>query len=129
MFELISGNRKVKLSKHLSGKVNSETLKNVATVERVDEKVVLLHNSNEYNHRYLNMRTATIANKPILVVLLEYSKEIAPNSYEITVGNAKKEKSYNIKDGVLFQIFYRNNWYSIYLGKRAELLKALATLT
>lgn len=115
-FTLISGDQKVKMSQLSSGKIEFDRLKNVASINHDNREIKIIHNGKKFNRRHLNLRTSTISVHPTYVVVDEFTKEISPDTYEISAGK------FSIKNGVLFQLFYKGKWYGVILGDSDKLV-------
>lgn len=118
-FYIVNGDKKVKMTSLETGKIDFSTFKNIAYIQRANDKLHAFSEEIAFNHRHLNFRLATIGLVQLNYTLTEFSKKAKNNSdsYYIDFDNYTRE------DGVMLQLFYKNNWYAVVLGNPLHVLQ------
>ena len=111
-FYIVNGNEKVKMSSLQTGKIDFSTFRTIAHIKRGNDKLHAFGKEIAFNHRHLNFRLATIGLTQTNYTITEFSQKAQESSdaYYIDFDNYTRE------DGVMLQLFYKNNWYAVVLG-------------
>jgi hypothetical protein len=78
-------------------------------VSRKAATITLQFEGEDYNHRHLNVRLATLEAHPVNTVLTEYSEALAPDVHRITFGG------YTFTQERMLQVYYCGDWYALVL--------------
>ena len=106
------------------GKIATENLKNIASMQRQNESIQIINDEPGYNYSFINVKFVTIASKPCITVLRDHDDQKLKNGkYLTSFGNI------HVKDGHILQIYYLKKWYGIYLGNETLFNKALSKIT
>lgn len=120
-FFIVSGNQKVKMTPLSTGKIDFATFDTIATIERGNNELHAMGEEVAFNHKHLNFRLSTIDLTQTNYSLGEWSKQAqeSANTHYISFDG------YTRIDGVMLQLFYKNNWYSVVLGEPLKILQNL----
>ena len=117
-FYIVSGEKKVKMTPLKSGTVDFSTFNKIAYIERGNNELHVVGEEVAFNHRHLNFRLVTLGLKQTNYTITEWSEKAKNSSdtYYINFDN------YTRDDGVMLQLFYKNRWYGVLLGKPLSIL-------
>lgn len=117
-FFIVNGSQKVKMTSLDTGVIDFSTFKNIAKIKRDNTELHAYGEEVAFNHRHLNFRLATIALPQRNYSITEWTQkaENASDEYHINFDNYTRE------DGVMLQLFYKNNWYAVVLGEPLDIL-------
>lgn len=120
-FYIVNGESKVKMSRLTTGKIDFSTFDKIAKVKRGNDELHAYGEEVAFNHRHLNFRLSTIDFKQTNYTITEWSEKAkeSSESYYINFDD------YTRKDGVMLQLFYKNNWYAVVLGEPLDILHKL----
>lgn len=111
---LIDDDIKVKLAPLQSPKFDEQTVATLPHIKREHATLTLLFEGEAYNHRHLNVRTATLEEHPVYSVLTEYSEQLAPTRHRITFAD------YTFYEKLMLQVYYCGEWYAAILEALEE---------
>jgi hypothetical protein len=118
-FYIVNGGEQVKMQEIPGGKIDFSALAQIPVVTKPKKGLHVRSDTEGFNHKHLNFRTATINLRQTNVVLTEYSAASEkPGSYDIRFSDVE------IKEGVMLQLFYHNRWYGAVIGDPLEILHA-----
>ncbi|MBU0721436.1 hypothetical protein KJ877_08840 [bacterium] len=120
-FFIVNGDKKVKMGTFESGKIDFALFDTLPHISRGNDELHAMGKEIAFNHRHLNFRLATITIPQSNYTITEFSEKAKDESeaYYINFDN------YTRDDGVMLQLFYKNNWYGIILGEPLEILHTL----
>jgi hypothetical protein len=119
-FYIVNGDEQVKMREITSGKIDFSALAQIPAVRKPKKGLHARSDTEGFNHKHLNFRTATVNLRQTNVVLTEYSAASErPGSYDIRFGDVE------IKEGVMLQLFYHNRWYGAIIGDPLAILHAI----
>jgi hypothetical protein len=119
-FYIINGNEQVRMKELPGGKVDFSVLAQLPVLKKPEKGLYARSDTEAFNHKHLNFRTATINLRQTNVVLTEYSSESEiPGVYDIRFGDVVFD------EGVMLQLFYHNRWYGTVIGDPLAILHAL----
>lgn len=118
-FYIVNGDKKVKMTSLETGKIDFSTFNSIAHIERGNDKLHAFGKEIAFNHRHLNFRLSTIGLIQTNYTITEFSQKAqeSSDSYYINFDN------YTRNDGVMLQLFYKNNWYMVVLGNPLKILQ------
>lgn len=117
-FYIVNGTQKVKMSPLITGAIDFSTFKDIAKIERDNTELHAYGKEVAFNHRHLNFRLATIALPQRNYSITEWTQKAQEKSDEYYINF----DNYTREDGVMLQLFYKNNWYAVVLGEPLEIL-------
>jgi hypothetical protein len=120
-FYIVSGSQKVKMTPLSTGAIDFSTFKDIAKIQRNNSELHAYGEEVAFNHRHLNFRLATISLNQENYTMTEWSKKAENKSDEYHINFA----DYTRDDGVMLQLFYKNNWYAVVLGEPLKILHNL----
>jgi hypothetical protein len=119
-FYIVNGDEQVRMEELPGGKVDFAALAQIPVVRKPKKGLHVRSDTEGFNHKHLNFRTATINLRQTNVVLTEYSSESEkPGVYDIRFGDVEFD------EGVMLQLFYHNHWYGAVIGDPLAILHAL----
>ncbi|MBU1216872.1 hypothetical protein KJ870_08690 [bacterium] len=120
-FYIVNGSQKVKMTPLSTGAIDFSTFKDIAKIQRNNSELHAYGEEVAFNHRHLNFRLATISLNQENYTMTEWSKKAENKSDEYHINFA----DYTRDDGVMLQLFYKNNWYAVVLGEPLKILHNL----
>ncbi len=117
-FYIVSGEKKVQMTPLKNGTVDFSTFNKIAYIERGNDELHVMGEEIAFNHRHLNFRLVTLGLTQTNYTITEWSEKAKNSShtYYINFDN------YTRDDGVMLQLFYKNRWYGVLLGKPLDIL-------
>lgn len=88
---------------------NVSALEGFAHITRTRPTLTLLFEGEAYNHRHLNVRLATLEERPDYTVLTEYSEPLTPGRHRITFAG------HTFTEALMLQVYYCGEWYGAVL--------------
>jgi hypothetical protein len=122
-FYIVNGTQKVKMTTLSTGVIDFSTFKNIAKIQRDNTELHAYGEEVAFNHRHLNFRLATIALPQRNYSITEWSQKAQDKSDEYYIDF----DNYTREDGVMLQLFYKNNWYAVVLGEPLDILHKMFT--
>ena len=117
-FYIVNGDQKVKMSSLVTGKIDFSTFNTISKVHRGNDELHAFGDEIAFNHRHLNFRLATIGLIQSNYTITEWSEKAEDSSSEYYINF----DDYTREDGVMLQLFYKNNWYVVVLGEPIKIL-------